>query len=57
LVLGDINTEIFEEGFRDTIFDAEMVAALGRALSDGTSYLRSSAVEIFTAAVAQGVLR
>jgi hypothetical protein len=32
-----------------------MVATLGHALSDESSYIRSSAVEIFSAAIAQGV--
>ena len=56
MFLLDIHTEIFAEGFRDKIFDAEMVAALGRALSNETYYLRSTAVKIFTATVAQGAL-
>jgi hypothetical protein len=50
----DDRTEIFTEGFRDKIFDAEIVAALGRALSDENYDLRNNAVEIFTAAIAQG---
>ena len=55
--LRDIHTKIFADGFRDKIFDTVIVAALGRALSDETSYLRSGVVEFFTAAVAQGALR
>jgi len=55
--LRDMYTELFTEGLRDKIFDTEIIAALGRALSDETSYIRNSAVEIFTAAVAQGALR
>ena len=54
--LQDILTEIFAEGFRDKIFDTEMVSALGRALSDESDDLKNSAVEFFTAAVAQGML-
>jgi len=48
---------MFSEGFRDKIFNTEIIAALGRALSDKTSrydHLRISAVNFFTAAVAQG---
>jgi hypothetical protein len=53
----DIDTEIFLDGFRDKIFDTKIVAALRRHISrfpfnDG----RQSAVEFFTAAVAQGAL-
>jgi len=47
----------FVEGFRDKIFDTEMVVALGRALGDTSSIVRSKAVEMFTAAMAQGALR
>ena len=47
---------IFVEGFRDKIFDTEIVAALGCALGDETSQLSLSAVEFFTAAMAQGAL-
>jgi len=46
----------YAEGFRDKIFDTEIVAALGRALGDKESNVRRSAVEIFTYAVAQGAL-
>jgi hypothetical protein len=53
----DIHTEIFVAGFRDKIFDAEVVAALRRALRDGHSYVRHSAVKFFTSAMAQGALR
>ena len=56
MFLPDINTEILAEGLRDKIFDTDIVAALGRALSDETSYVRSSAVNFFTAAMAQGAL-
>ena len=51
--LQDIHTEILVEEFRDKIFNTEMVSALGRALSYD---LRNSAVEFFTAAVAQGTM-
>ena len=42
------------EGFRDKIFDIKLVAALGRALGDEDYDTKSSAFEIFTAAIAQG---
>ena len=50
----DFHTEIFADGLRDKIFDTEFVAALGRALGDKDSNMRSSAVDIFRAAIAQG---
>jgi hypothetical protein len=50
----DFHTEIFADGFRDKIFDTEFVAALGRALADKDSNMKSSAVDIFRAAIAQG---
>lgn len=57
MFLWDIHADIFtEEGFRDKIFDTETIAALRRALSNEDSYIRSSTVEFFTAAVAQGAL-
>jgi hypothetical protein len=52
----DIHTEIFAEGIRDKIFDTETVATLGHALGDESDGIRISAVKIFTAAMAQGVL-
>ena len=55
VVLMDIDTEIFAEGFRDKIFDTEIVAALGRAMSLSWSN-RNNVVTIFTAALAQGAL-
>ena len=57
MFLLDIHTENFAEGFRDKIFDTEIVAALGHVLSNEASYLRRSVIEFFTAALAQGVLR
>jgi len=51
---GDIHTEIFAEALRDKIFNHEIVAALGRRLGDTDSNVRSSAVNFFTAATAQG---
>lgn len=42
------------ESFRDKIFDTDIFATLGRALSDEDSDVRSSAVNFFTAAIAQG---
>lgn len=45
--------EIVAEGFRNKIFNNELLAALVDALGDKNS--RISAVEIFTAAIAQGV--
>ena len=50
----DFHTEIFADGFRDKKFDTQFVAALGRALGDKDSNMRSSAVDIFRAAIAQG---
>jgi len=54
--LWDIHTELFTEGFRDKIFDTEMVATLGHALGHEDVDIRTSGVEILTAALAQGVL-
>ena len=54
--LWDTDAEIFPEGIRDKIFGTEIVAALVRALDDSNSYARRSAVEILTAAIAQGTL-
>jgi hypothetical protein len=54
--LRDTHTQIFAEGFRDKIFDAKLVTALGGALSDKDFSARSNAVQIFTAAIAQGAL-
>ena len=48
--------KIFAEGVRDKIFDTETVAALGCALRHKDSNVRSGAVKIFTAAIAQGAL-
>jgi hypothetical protein len=54
----DADTEIFTEGFRDKIFDAEIVATLGRALSlDEESedyYIKRSVVDFFSVAADQG---
>lgn len=51
-------TEIVAEGFRDQIFDTEIVAALRHALLwDKDSIVGISAVEIFTATIAQGAPR
>ena len=38
------------------MFDTEILAALGRALSDDDSDIRSSAVKFFTAAIVEGVI-
>ena len=54
MYLWDIHTKIFAAGFRDKIFDTEIVAALGCALSDTDTNVRSSMIEFFTAAVVQG---
>ena len=51
-----MHTEMFADGFRDKTFDTAIVAALVRALGDRDSYVRSSAVNFFTAATAQGPL-
>jgi metal-dependent HD superfamily phosphatase/phosphodiesterase len=53
-ILQGVNTEIFADGFRDKIFDTEIVAALGCTLSDKDHLVRRNTVEIFTAAIAQG---
>ena len=52
--LQGVNTEIFADGFRDKIFDTEIVAALGCTLSDKDHLVRRNTVQIFTAAIAQG---
>jgi hypothetical protein len=52
----DIHTKTFAEGFRDKIFNTEIIAALEHALNDEDSYIRSRTVEIFTVPVAQGGL-
>ena len=45
------------EGFRDKIFDTEIIAALVRPLlDDNYSDVGISVVEVFTAAIAQGAL-
>ena len=54
--LWDTHTQIFAEGFRDKIFDAEIVTALGGALDDKDYNARWSAAKIFTAVIAQGAL-
>jgi hypothetical protein len=53
----DTHTEIIAEGFRDKIFDIEIIAALGRALSDTNLSVTNSVVEFFTSAMTQGALR
>ena len=52
-----MHTEIFADGFRDKIFDTDIVAALVHALGDTDSDVSSSVVKFFTAATAQGALR
>ena len=54
MFLQDTHTEIFAEGFRDKLFDTETIATLGRALDDEDLFVKCSAVELFTAAMAQG---
>jgi len=54
--LWGIYTELFTDGFQDKIFDNEMVAALGHALGHEDLNIRTSAVKILTAALAQGML-
>ena len=44
------------EGFRDKIFDTKTIVALGRALADKASVVRTEAVKFFNASLAQGVL-
>ena len=53
----DILTEIFAEGFWDKMFDTEIIAVLGHALRDPHAGVRMGTVKVFTAAMAQGVLR
>lgn len=50
----DIHTEIFAEAVQDKIFDTEIVAAPGRAISHTNPDFTRSAINFFTAAVAQG---
>ena len=52
-----IHAEIISDGFRDKIFDAEILAALGRALSDKDSDIRRNAVNFFTSTITQGAPR
>ena len=54
MFLQDTHTEIFAEGFRDKLFDTETIATLGFALDDRNHFVRMCAVELFTAAMAQG---
>jgi len=55
LFLQDIHTKIFAEKLQDMIFDTEIVTALHIcALYDSVSQVRSSAVNFFTTATAQG---
>ena len=56
MLLWDLDLEIFAEGFRDKVFDTKIVAALGHALGDTHTNVRTSVVEFFTAAVVQGAL-
>jgi hypothetical protein len=56
LFLQDSCTKIFAEGIWDKIFDTETVAALRHALGDEDDVVRSSAVNFFTAVMAQGEL-
>jgi hypothetical protein len=49
-------TEMVADSVRDTIFDTEIVTALGRALGDENFNISRSAVEIFKAIIAQGAL-
>ena len=49
-----IHAEIVADGFRDKIFDTEIVVALVRALGDKDASVRISVAQIFTAALAQG---
>ena len=52
-----IHTEIVTDGFRDKIFDTEIIVALVRGLGDKDAGVRISVAQIFTAALAQGGLR
>lgn len=52
----NVHTETVVDGFRDIVVDPEIVAALVCALGDEDSYARRSAVNFFTATIAQGVL-
>ena len=51
----DIYTDLFSEGFCDKVFSTDIVTALGYALGDKDDSIRSSAVNFFTTAIAQGV--
>lgn len=55
MILQDIHIKTFAEGFRDRIFDTEVVAALGHTLGDKVSEVRYSTIKFFTAAAAQGM--
>ena len=57
MILRDIHTKVYTEGLWDKIFDTEMVAALGRALSDEDYFVRMSVLHAFTGVMAQGALR
>ena len=57
MFLKDIYTEIFAEAVWDKIFAVEIIAALGRAVSDTISDAGYSAINFFTVAVTQGTLR
>jgi len=52
----DVHTEIFAEAVRDKIIDTEIIAALGRAISDTTPPISYRSIKFFTAAAAKGVL-
>ena len=56
LILWDIHAEICGEGLRDRMFETEFFAILRRALDDKEAYVRSSAIAIFTAAIAQSAI-
>lgn len=45
------------EDIRDKIFDVQIIAALGRALSEADSEIKSSIAQILTVAIAHGALR
>ena len=53
----DIHTKIFAGGLWDKIFVTGTVAAFGHALDGRDSYVRTSMVKFFTAAIAQGALQ
>jgi len=53
--MGYLYQKLFAEGFRDKVFNTEIVAQLGHALHHKDFNIRSCAIKILTAALDQGV--